>query len=126
VSATPVCLLVDDHDDTREGYAEFLQVNGFEVLAAATAEQFESLLAGVRPDAIVLDLQLPGIDGWDLAKRVKADPALRSIPLLAVSACVMPAERARAQEAGFDRFLPKPCDPVVMLAEIRRLLGRPA
>lgn len=119
----PLCILVDDHDDTREGYAEFLQFNGLEVRAAATGEELNALLAATTPDAIVLDLQLPGVDGWELARRVRADPRLQSVPLLAVSACVMPTERARAAEAGFDRFLSKPCDPELMLVELRRLLG---
>jgi CheY-like chemotaxis protein len=120
----PLCILVDDHDDTREGYAEFLQVNGIDVRAAASAAEFEALLEADPVDAIVLDLQLPQVDGWELARRVRADPRFRSIPLLAVSACVMPAERELAMEVGFDRFLPKPCDPEAMLVELRALLAR--
>lgn len=119
----PVCVLVDDHDDTREGFAEFLVVSGFQVLPAASAEEFESLVERQRPDAIVLDLQLPGIDGWELARRIRRTPGLERVPLVAFSACVMPDERARAEAAGFDLFLAKPCDPEHVATELRRLIA---
>lgn len=118
----PLCIVVDDHADSREGLAEYLQVSGFDVLMAASAEECEGLLASSKPDAILLDLQLPRVDGWELARRIKADSELRSVPLVAVSACVMPADRARAVQVGIDRFLPKPCDPEEVLANLRELL----
>lgn len=117
-----LCIIVDDHADSRDGLAEYLQVSGFDVLAAASAEECEGLLASNRPDAILLDLQLPRVDGWELASRIKADPQLRSVPLVAVSGCVMPADRARAAQVGIDRFLSKPCDPELVLASLRELL----
>jgi CheY-like chemotaxis protein len=118
-----LCLIVDDHEDTREGFAEYLQVHGFDVRAAASAEEVDAILAAQVPDAIVLDLQLPRVDGWQLAQRIKASPDLRHIPLIAFTACVMPADRARAEEVGFDLFLGKPCDPELILRELRRLLA---
>lgn len=121
----PLCLIVDDHEDTREGFAEYLLVNGFEVLAAGSAEEFDRLIAVHRPDAIVLDLQLPGVDGWEIARRIRAQPALARVPLVAFSACVLPTERARAEAAGFDLFLGKPCDPEIIVRELRRLTGAP-
>ena len=119
----PLCVIVDDHDDTREGFAEYLQVNGFDVLSANGAEEFERLVESETPDAIVLDLQLPRVNGWELATRIRANPRLREVPLVAFSACVMPTERERANQAGFDLFLGKPCDPEVILSELRRLLS---
>ena len=125
----PTCVIVDDHTDTREGFAEYLEVNGFEVLTAASAEEFETVIAARTVDAIVLDLQLPGLDGWELARRIRERPALRDLPLVAFSARVMPDDRERAEEAGFDQFLAKPCDPDVLLEELHRLIaarrGRP-
>lgn len=118
----PLCVIVDDHDDTREGFAEYLQVNGFDVLTAGGAEEFEQLVESQSPDAIVLDLQLPRVNGWELATRIRANPRLREVPLVAFSACVMPSERERANQAGFDLFLGKPCDPETILGELRRLL----
>jgi CheY-like chemotaxis protein len=118
----PLCVLVDDHDDTREGFAEYLQVNGFDVLSANGAEEFERVVESEAPDAIVLDLQLPDVNGWELASRIRANPRLCEVPLVAFSACVMPTERERASQAGFDLFLGKPCDPEIILGELRRLL----
>ena len=118
----PLCVLVDDHDDTREGFAEYLHVNGFDVLSADGAEEFERLVESATPDAIVLDLQLPQVNGWELAARIRVNPRLREVPLIAFSACVMPSERERANQAGFDLFLGKPCDPETILSELRRLL----
>ena len=118
----PLCVIVDDHDDTREGFAEYLQVNGFDVLSANGAKEFERLVESKAPDAIVLDLQLPDVNGWELATRIRANPRLREVPLVAFSACVMATERERADQAGFDLFLGKPCDPETILGELRRLL----
>jgi len=118
-----LCVIVDDHDDSREGFAEFLEVNGLEVMSAASAEEFEAILDKHEPDAIVMDLQLPRVDGWELARRVRDTPGLRDVPLVAFSACVMPDERARADEVGFDLFLGKPCDPEIVLQELRRLMA---
>lgn len=122
-----LCVIVDDHEDTREGFAEYLQVSGFEVLSAGTAEEFQAIIGARTPDAIVLDLQLPRVDGWELARRIRQTPELCEVPMIAFSACVMPAERARAEEVGFDLFLGKPCDPDVVVQEVRRLIaGRPS
>jgi len=121
--AMALCVIVDDHDDSREGFAEFLEVNGLEVMSAASADEFEAILEKHEPDAIVMDLQLPRVDGWELARRVRDTPGLRDVPLVAFSACVMPDERARADEVGFDLFLGKPCDPEIVLQELRRLMA---
>jgi len=118
-----LCVIVDDHDDSREGFAEFLEVNGLEVMSAASADEFEAILEKHEPDAIVMDLQLPRVDGWELARRVRDTPGLKDVPLVAFSACVLPDERARADEVGFDLFLGKPCDPEIVLQELRRLMA---
>ena len=119
----PLCIIVEDHDDTRDGYAEYLKGDGFEVLTAASADELRKLIDGRRPDAILMDLQLPGVDGWELAAEIRADRRLRGTVLLAVSACVFPAERERTELAGFDAFLPKPCDPAEIVAELHRQLA---
>ena len=116
----PRCIIVDDHGDTRTGYAEFLATFGFDVRTAADAEELRDLLEDWLPDAIVLDLQLPRTDGWQLTREIKGDPRTRDIAVVVVSACVMPAERAAAHEAGCDAFINKPVDPMVILEELRR------
>ena len=114
------CIIVDDHGDTRAGYAEFLTVFGFEVRAAADADELRAILRDWIPDAIVLDLQLPQTDGWELTREIKTASRTRHLPIIAVSACVLPAERAAAEEAGCDAFINKPCDPMTIVEELRR------
>jgi CheY-like chemotaxis protein len=120
---TPRCIIVDDHGDTRVGYAEFLSAFGFEVRTAADAEELRPVLQEWLPDAIVLDLQLPRTDGWQLTREIKADPRTRQVVIVVVSACVMPTERAAAEAAGCDAFINKPVDPMVILNELTRLTG---
>jgi two-component system cell cycle response regulator DivK len=114
------CIIVDDHGDTRAGYAEFLSAFGFEVRTAADADELRGVLQDWQPDAIVLDLQLPRTDGWELTREIKSDPRTRQIAIVVVSACVLPAERAAAEEAGCDAFINKPCDPMWIVDELRR------
>jgi CheY-like chemotaxis protein len=116
----PRCIIVDDHGDTRAGYAEFLTTFGFEVRTAADGEELRTLLTELLPDAIVLDLQLPRTDGWQLTREIKADPRTRHIVVVVVSACVMPSERAAAEAAGCDTFIGKPCDPMLIIDELIR------
>jgi CheY-like chemotaxis protein len=119
-------IIVDDHGDTRAGYAEFLGVFGFEVRAAGEAEQLRAFMRDSLPDAVVLDLQLPRTDGWQLTREIKQDPRTRHITVIVVSACVLPAERDAARAAGCDVFIAKPCDPMEIVNELRRLTGTPS
>jgi CheY-like chemotaxis protein len=119
-------IIVDDHGDTRAGYAEFLSVFGFEVRAGGDADQLRALMRESLPDAIVLDLQLPRTDGWQLTREIKENSKTRHIAVIVVSACVMPAEREAAQEAGCDVFIPKPCDPMNIVNELRRWAETPS
>jgi two-component system, cell cycle response regulator DivK len=119
------CIIVDDHGDTRAGYAEFLSAFGFEVRTAADADELRRVLRDWSPEAIVLDLQLPRTDGWQLTREIKSDPRTRHIAIVVVSACVLPAERAAAEEAGCDAFINKPCDPMCIVEELRRQTTAP-
>ena len=116
----PRCIIVDDHGDTRAGYAEFLTTFGYEVRTAADGDELRALLAEWVPDAIVLDLQLPRTDGWQLTREIKSNPSTRHIIVVVVSACVMPSERAAAETAGCDAFISKPCDPMLIIDELNR------
>ena len=117
----PLCFIVEDHGDTREGYAEFLEASGFAVRTASAAEQFRQLIKQNVPDVILMDLRLPRTDGWQLTREIRHDPRVRHVPVIVVSASVLVEDRALAQEAGCDAFLPKPCDLDVILDTIRRL-----
>jgi two-component system, cell cycle response regulator DivK len=123
LDAMPRCIIVDDHGDTRLGYAEFLSAFGFDVKTAADAEELRAILQNWMPDAIVLDLQLPRTDGWQVTREIRADPRTRGIVIIVVSACVMPSERAAAEKAGCDAFISKPVDPMVILEELQRRTG---
>ena len=121
-ATSPRALVVDDEPSLVRVVVGYLQADGFEVDSAPDGPTALDLARRTDPDVIVLDLQLPHVDGWELARRIKSNPALRDVPLVAFSACVMPTERAMAEEAGFDLFLGKPCDPSIILREVRRLL----
>ena len=118
------CLFVEDHADTRDGYAELLSFEGITVHIAASGEELWPLLAVDIPDAIVMDLHLPGTDGWMLIRELRAQEAWKRVPVLVVSACVREIDREQAFEAGCDAFLGKPCDPLDLVAELKRLIGR--
>jgi two-component system cell cycle response regulator DivK len=117
----PRCVIVDDHGDTRVGYAEFLSAFGFDVRTAADADELRVILKEWVPDTIVLDLQLPRTDGWQLTREIKGDSRTSQIVIVVVTACAMPAERAAAEAAGCDSFITKPVDPMVILEELKRL-----
>ena len=121
-SPVPRCLIVDDNRDSREGSAEYLEAFGFEVEQAAGGEAALASLRRRVPDVALVDLQMPGVDGWELVRLMRGDPALRDVPVIAISACVFPTDRARAREAGCDLFLTKPCLPGQMLRAVRRVL----
>jgi CheY-like chemotaxis protein len=119
----PRCIIVDDHGDTRAGYAEFLASFGFDVRTAADGEGLRRLLREWPPDAVVLDLQLPVADGWQLTREIRSNPQTRSIVIIVVSACVMPSDRAEAEAAGCNAFIGKPCDPMSIVDELHRWTG---
>ncbi len=116
----PRCLLVDDDRDGREGYSEYLHAYGFDVVAHADAESALRSLAELRPDIMLVDLQLPGLSGWELIRQARALAA--ELPIVAFTACVFPDDRRRAEEAGCNAFLTKPLPPGDVLAELNRLL----
>ena len=106
----PLILLVEDHQDTRQMYAEFLGM-GFEVMTAADGEQGLEAARLHRPDLIITDISLPGMDGFQLIARVREDDAFRSLPIICLSGYGGHAYEVRAQAAGCDRILQKPCMP---------------
>lgn len=106
----PLILLVEDHEDTRQMYAECL-AGLFDVATAADGEEALGLMQGHRPDLLITDLSLPGIDGFALIARMRQDSALGSVPIICLSGYGGHAYEQRAREAGCDRVLQKPCLP---------------
>jgi CheY-like chemotaxis protein len=109
-AARPVIVLVEDHQDTRQMYAEFLSAS-FEVLPAADGLQAVDIMRTARPDLLITDLSLPGMDGFELVARIRNDPRLRRIPIICLSGYGGHAHEQRARDAGCDRILQKPCMP---------------
>ena len=121
----PMILVVDDTLDARELYAEYLRIAG---LRAEVAEDGHDALAkamALRPSVIVMDLAMPRMDGWETTRRLKAHPATRDIPVIALTGHVIERSRERAIEAGADGYLTKPCFPDSLLAEVQRVMREP-
>ena len=120
---TPLILIAEDDADNREGYAEYLTFLGYRVAQAANGEDALVWARQLRPDVLLLDLALPGVDGWEVARQLKSDTSTRSMLVIALSACVFPNDVLRATDAGCDLFLDKPCYPQTVADEIERLLA---
>lgn len=118
----PVCFIVDDDGDTREGFAEYLREWGFEIQTASDAAELRTLLAAVTPAAILMDVQMPRVDGWTLTREIKGNAKTRDVLILVISASDRDEDLLSAEEAGADAFIGKPCDPQVIVSELTRLL----
>ena len=103
-------LIVDDNATNLKLVAYLVRANGYEVDTAGDAEAALAAIAANRPDVILMDLQLPGIDGLELTRRLKADPATKDISIIAVTAYAMKGDQEKAQEAGCDDYVTKPID----------------
>jgi CheY-like chemotaxis protein len=122
--ADPLILLVDDVDDNLDVYTQFFVHHGWRTATASTGLEGLAKAVDLRPDLIVLDLEMPGMDGWEVARRLKDDPATQAIPLLALTGHVLGDSRRRAREAGVDEYLTKPCLPQDLSEAIKRHLPR--
>lgn len=115
-------LLVDDFDDNREMYAEYLVFAGLRVAEAQNGLEALERARTLRPDVVVMDLALPGVDGWEATRRLKEDAATRDIPVIALTGHALAGHSRTAFEAGCDVFITKPCLPERLLQEIQRVL----
>jgi two-component system cell cycle response regulator DivK len=119
----PRVLVVEDNPVNLELVAALIEREGYVALLADTADLGLRLAATERPDLIVMDIQLPGMSGYDATRRLKADPATTRIPVMALTAHAMRGDEAQARAAGFDAFLSKPIDTRIFLETVRRFLG---
>jgi two-component system, cell cycle response regulator DivK len=118
-------LLIEDDFDAREAYGLALRHFGYRVVEAADGSEGLRLAREVQPDLILMDLGLPKVDGWEVTARLKNDPETAHIPVMAVTVHVHDLERRRAERAGCDHFVRKPCVPSQLRDEIERLLALP-
>lgn len=123
MSAARTVLLVEDNEDNRIVYATMLEHFGFEVVAAENGLDAVEMARSGAPDLILMDISIPGIDGWTATERLQADPETREIPVIAVTANALPEHRERAEALGCAGFLTKPCAPRRLLEEVRRVIG---
>jgi CheY-like chemotaxis protein len=120
---TPLVLIVDDYEDNREMYSQFLQFAGMRVAEAANGKEALSKTTELMPDLIVMDLSLPGVDGWQATRMIKEDPKTRDILVLALTGHALEGASEGAKAAGCDGFLTKPCLPEDLCREIQRMLA---
>ena len=116
-------LVVDDFHDNREMYAAYLRFSGFIVVEAVTGMEAIEMALATPPNLIVMDLSLPGMDGWEATRRLKNDPNTKHIPIIVVSGHALEGSVRAAKMAGCDAFLRKPCLPQALLAEVKKLLS---
>jgi two-component system cell cycle response regulator DivK len=117
-------LVVEDDPDNRRIVVKVLAIDGYTTLEAADGESAVALARREHPDAILMDLAMPGVDGWEAARRLKADPATADIPIVALTAFALRGDEDRAREAGCDAYLSKPCRPQAIRDVVGRLLQR--
>ncbi len=116
-------LVVEDQEDNRQIIRDMLSATDYEITEAENGEQALAAVTKQRPDLILMDIQLPIIDGYEATRRIKADPALKSIPIIAVTSYALSGEEAKPRAAGCDDYVPKPYSPRHLLANIRQYLA---
>ena len=121
-SAKPLILVVEDFDDAREMYRDYLEFSGFRVETARDGGEAIGKTRELQPDLVLMDLSLPGIDGWEATRLLKSTPETSHILIIALSAHALAAEGERARAAGCDGFIAKPCLPPDLVTEIARYL----
>ena len=115
-------LIVEDQEDNRKILRDLLTSVGYELVEATTGEEGVALAETARPDLILMDIQLPGLDGYETTRRIKANPALRQIPVIAVTSYALSGDEVKAREAGCDAYVSKPFSPRALLAKVREFL----
>jgi two-component system cell cycle response regulator DivK len=115
-------LVVEDQEDNRRILRDLLASADYELIEAENGEEAVAATAKDRPDLILMDIQLPVMDGYEATRRIKADPASAAIPIIAVTSYALSGDEAKARAAGCDDFVPKPFSPRQLLAKIRKYL----
>lgn len=116
-------LLIEDNPQNRYLTTFLLERRGHKVIQAETGPKGLALAGSERPDLILLDIQLPGMDGHSVARALKSDPELRAIPIVAVTSYAMAGDRDKCLEAGAEGYIEKPIDPETFVTEIERYIG---
>jgi two-component system cell cycle response regulator DivK len=116
-------LVVEDTEDNRRIIRDLLTDAGFEIIEAVDGASGVAMAAGHKPDLILMDIQLPVMDGYEATRRIKADPKLAHIPVLAVTSYALSGDEAKTRAAGCNGYIAKPFSPRELLAKVRAMLG---
>jgi CheY-like chemotaxis protein len=125
VGGGALVLVVDDYQDAREMCCEYLSYCGFRVAEARNGQEAIAKATELLPDLILMDLSLPGMDGWEATRRLKADEKTKAIPVVALTGHALAGHSEGARDAGCDAFVTKPCMPDQLVAEVKRVLAGP-
>ena len=115
-------LVVEDTEDNRKIIRDLLTSAGYEMIEAVNGEEGVAMAAEHRPDLILMDIQLPVLDGYEATRRIKANPALRHIPVIAVTSYALSGDEDKTRAAGCDAYVAKPFSPRLLLAKVRGFL----
>ena len=118
-------LVVEDQDDNRRIIRDLLTSVGYQMIEAVDGEAGVRLAGDHRPDLILMDIQLPVLDGYEATRRIKTDPDLRSIPIIVVTSYALSGDDQKAMAAGCDAYIAKPFSPRELLVTIRKFLPDP-
>jgi CheY-like chemotaxis protein len=118
----PLVLVVDDYRDAREMYAQYLEASGFRVAEAPTGFEAVRIARELQPDCILMDLALPGIDGWEATRQIKADGTTSRIPIIAITGHTSELASRDARAAGCAAFVIKPALPDAVVSEVRKVM----
>ncbi len=119
----PRVVLADDHEPTLPFYQEMLIRQGAQVTVARTGDEALAQVRAQRPDVAILDIQMPGIDGLEAIRRIRSDPGLAGVPVIALTALTMPGDRERCLAAGASTYLAKPVGLRALVAAITAVLA---
>jgi len=115
-------LVVEDQEDNRQIIRDLLSALDYELAQTENGAEALAAVARQRPDLILMDIQMPIMDGYEATRRIKADPATKGIPIIAVTSYALSGDEQKARDAGCDDYVPKPFSPRQLLAKIRQYL----
>lgn len=116
-------LIVEDTEDNRQIMRDLLSSAGYTLIEAQTGEEGVAMAKEHRPDLILMDIQLPVIDGYEATRRIKGDPDLNAIPIIAVTSYALSGDEAKTRAAGCDGYVAKPFSPRELLQKVRTFLA---
>ena len=115
-------LVIEDTEDNRQIVRDLLESAGYELIEALDGLEGVAAAEREHPDLILMDIQLPGIDGYEATRRIRAIPALATVPIIAVTSYALSGDEAKTRAAGCDGYVAKPFSPRLLLAKIREFL----